>query len=84
MIATTTKICTRGGSTRVCAQGFHATAASSYSSRRNVLEIFLLATAGYGPDAPAPSIFRVSSFGREKYVVSKFHGVNKSQKSWDK
>ncbi len=37
----------------------------SYSSRRIFVKyFFLLLTAGYGPDAPVPSIFRANWFGR--------------------
>ena len=64
IFATTTEICTRGGSSRARARTFDAHRGDP-PTRRSVDESKLPApTAGHRLVAPAPSIFRASRFGR--------------------
>ena len=64
IFATTTEICTRGGSSRARARTFDAHRGDP-PTRRSVDERKLPApTAGHRLVAPAPSIFRASRFGR--------------------
>ena len=78
IFATTTKICTRGGSTPAHAQRFRLTDGDP-PTRRGVASWARYApTVRYRSDAPAPSIFRASWFGRwvvtHSLADSDFHG----------
>jgi len=68
ILATTTKICTRGSYTSLQRESFLATSMSTYSLKRNVFRIAL--TEKYKYYVWAPSIFRASSLGR--YVITHF------------
>ena len=59
IFATTTKICTRSGSTQTDVLRFNANPSPSYT-----LTLFLTSAAGYWSLASAPSIFGASPFGR--------------------
>ena len=76
IFATTTKICTRGSSTKAHAKGFYTNAPTPSYSLVPHIEFALMVE--YRQYTSAPSIFRANSFGRwvvtHSLADSDFHG----------